>query len=479
MSHPKAISRRKAMRIGGATVAAVAAGSQVHSPAHRAIAGPLGALDRLRVGVIGTGVRGKYLIGNLPESASVVSICDCAGSRMAETLEPKKEFVEILSAFSSGSGRRCSTHKDYRRMFDRERFDAVIIATPDHHHVQAAMLALQAGLDVYLEKPLTVTIREGRLLADMVSKSGRVLQVGSQQRTMETNRVACEFIRDGGLGKVSSVDFPNYPGPIGDPQFPAEATPDGLDWDLFLGPTRVRPHNRKLWVKDAFKVGDLTWRGWDLFRDYSGHLMTNWGAHSIDMVQYALGMDQSGPTKISPSLDVSDAALERDWQENWYAKTPRPRPRPKNSWRSAARFRPVNLTYPGGTELRLRPGIDAATFHGERGTMVISRNKFKTDPHDLVKDGPDPEEAKKWDGQGHVARPHLQNWIDCIRSRDVPNAPIEVGHRTITVCHLVNIARELNRTLHWDPKSEQFPDDAEANGLLSRPRREGFQLPSV
>ncbi len=360
-------------------------------------------------------------------------------------------------------------------MLDREKLDAVIIATPDHHHAQAALLALDAGLDVYLEKPLTITIREGRRLADKVKKTGRVLQVGSQQRTMEINRFACEFIRDGGLGKIAKVEVPNYPGPLSNLRFDAEPTPKGLDWNLFLGPTPLRPHNRKLWVKDEFKVGRLVWRGWDLFREYSGHLMTNWGAHSIDMVQYALGMDHSGPVKIIPVSDVPAPALEQDWKDKWHKKTPRP----GGAWADADRFRPVVLEYENGVSLRLTPGVDAATFHGEHGQMVIGRNSYKINPADLIREKPDPKIAAKWVGGGHVARPHLQNWLDCIRSRATPNAPVEIGHRSVTVCHLVNIARELKRPLRWDPAKEQFPGDAEANKLLTRPRRNGFKLPAV
>ena len=430
--------------------------------------------DRIRVGVIGTGVRGKYLIGNLPESAQVTSICDCATSRMAETLEPKKEFAEVLGGFRDQQAAHCKTYQDYRRLIDGEKLDAVIIATPDHHHVQAAMTALQAGLDVYLEKPISVTIREGRMLADMVKKTGRVLQAGSQQRTMEINRFACEVIRDGGLGKVTRVDCPNYPGPISRSDFPAEAIHDGLEWDLFVGPTPIRPHNRKLWVKDEFEVGDLLWRGWDLFRDYSGHLMTNWGAHNIDMVQYALGMDNSGPVRIAPLHGITEAALEKDWEKKWQKKTPRP----EGTFIDASRFSPVTMTYANGTVLNFLPDVKTATFYGERGTMEVSRNRFFTDPVDLVTDGLDPAIAERWEGGGHVARPHLQNWLDCIRSKKTPNASAEIGQRSITVCHLANIVREVNHPLSWNPAEERFENDDEANALLDRPRRKGYELPT-
>jgi predicted dehydrogenase len=475
MSPTHAVTRRDAFRRGAAALGTIGASACLPCRARRALARPWGANERIRVGVIGTGVRGKYLIGNLPEPAHVTAICDCATSRMADTLAPQPRFASVLASFRDHDASRCTTYQDYRRMVDREALDAVIIATPDHHHAQAAMLALEAGLDVYLEKPLTVTIGEGRLLADMVRKRGRVLQVGSQQRTMEMNRFACEFVRDGGIGKVRSVDFPNYPGPLRDPEFPAESVPAGLDWDLFLGPTRRRPHHRRLWVKDDFTVDDLLWRGWDLFREYSGHLMTNWGAHSIDMVQYALGMDDSGPVKITPVQVASHAALERDWREKWREKTPYP----DQPWERAWRFRPVVLEYAAGTVLHLKPGVDAAVFHGERGRITISRNRYRTDPPDLAGAGPDPRVAEKWRGVGFVARPHLQNWLDCLRDRNEPHAPVEVGHRTVTVCHLVNIARELNRPLRWDPVNETFPGDPEACALLDRPRRTGWQLPAI
>ncbi|MFN4260735.1 MAG: Gfo/Idh/MocA family protein [Gemmataceae bacterium] len=423
--------------------------------------------EQLRVGVIGVGVRGKYLIGNLPEAVRVVAICDCATARMADTLKPSGSFAAVLARFRESDASHCSTYQDYRRLLDREQLDAVLIATPDHHHVLPALLALQAGLDVYLEKPLTLTIREGRLLAEMVKKTGRVLQVGSQQRTMELNRFACEFIRRGGLGKVSRVDLPNYPGPLPVPSFSEEAIPAGLDWDLFRGPAPARPHHRQLWVKDEFKVDDLLWRGWDLYRDYSGHLMTNWGAHSVDMVQYALGRDDTGPVEIRVSRPESIQTLG----ETWKHKTPLPRNADER------RFWPVTMRYADGIELQFGHGPDFIVFHGDKGRLRMRRNYFETDPPDLITDGPDFALAQKWTGAGHVARPHLENWLACIPSRGIPNAPVEAGHRTATICHLANIARELNRPLRWQPVQEQFIDDAAANALLDRPRRDGFKLP--
>ncbi|MCA9154396.1 MAG: Gfo/Idh/MocA family oxidoreductase, partial [Planctomycetales bacterium] len=234
------ISRRTALQATLATglSAATVSLSALHAFAQQP---RRSANSELRIGVIGVGVRGKYLIGNLPEAARVTAICDCAKSRIASALEPKGNFASVLQAFRDRDAPRCATYQDYRQMLDREKLDAVIIATPDHHHALAAMLALRAGLDVYLEKPLTLTIREGRLLADMVQRTGRVLQVGSQQRSMEVNQFACEFIRSGGLGKISKVELPNYPGPMTIPRLPNDSAPPEVDWEMFLGPAPRQP----------------------------------------------------------------------------------------------------------------------------------------------------------------------------------------------------------------------------------------------
>ena len=443
----------------------------------RVLGGPggPGANEQVRIAVIGMGARGQNLIGNVPPAGRVTAICDCARSRLAQTFKPKGKFAKILAPFlASEDARRCKKYQDLRRLLDGEKLDAVMVSTPDHNHALIAMLALQRGLDVYLEKPLTLTIAEGRALVGAVTRSRCVLQVGSQQRTMEMNRFACEFIRDGGLGKVSRVDVGNYPGPMREASLAEETAPEGLDWNLFCGPRTLRPYNRRLWVKDAFHVGDLLWRGWDLWRDYSGHLTTNWGAHMFDMVQYALGQDDSGPVEIRPRRpeDVRKLALE-------YASTTPIPATLGGGGHDDRRFWPVTMRYANGVDLRFTPGERSSRFYGERGQLVMQRNGYRMDPPDLAKDAPDPKVAKKWEGFGHVARPHIEDWLSCVKTRKTPNAPVEVGHRSNTVGLLANIARELGRPLRWDPASERFDGDDEANRLLDRPRREGFELPEV
>jgi predicted dehydrogenase len=428
-------------------------------PAHVLSApGRPGANERVHLGVIGTGIRGRYLIGDLPADGRVVALCDCYRPRMVQTLKrmPSAFEAKLRQSVSASDAASWAMFQDYRRMIDEAKLDAVIIATPDHHHVLAAMRACQAGLDVYVEKPLSLTIAEGRRLVQMVRRYGRVCQVGSQQRSMELNRLACQFVRDGGLGKVTHVQVGNFTGPMRYAGLGEEPIPDGLDWDLFSGPAPLRPHNWRLWIKDERQVDGQNWRGWDMWHDYSGHLMTNWGGHSVDQAQWALGMDDSGPLEVWPLTDGHQGEM---------------------------RSCPVVARYANGVELRfeltyLRGG--GCIVHGERGQMIISRNHFSTVPPDLVKNPPAAEAAKIWQGVSVVAKPHLQDWLDCIKTRGTPHAPVEIAHRSVTVCHLAGIARELRGKIRWDPQQETLlTGDDEARALLDRPRRKGFALPSL
>jgi predicted dehydrogenase len=378
----------------------------------------------------------------MPPEGRVTALCD--------SYRPHVEAVQKTNQHST-----FAAYADYRAMIDEVKLDAVVVTTPDHHHVQAAMLACQAGLDVYCEKPLSLTIGEGRRLVEAVRHDNRVFQVGSQQRSMEMDRFACEFVREGGIGKVSKVEVKNWPGPLPDESLAQEAIPEGLHWDLFCGPRPLRPHHWRLWMKDVRSWRGRRWRGWDMWRDYSGHLMTNHGAHAVDMVQWALGKDDTGPVEIEALVDEHEGAIRKC---------------------------PVVMRYADGTELRMThpKGFYAGGyFYGEGRQMKISRNGFTAYPRDLIQDPPDPASAAIWRGQGIVAKPHLQDWLDCIKTRRDPNAPVEVGHRSNTICLLGNIARELGRKLRWDPATETFPEDAEACALIDRPRRAGWELPEL
>ncbi len=468
VNHMSKASRRESLKLG----AAFASNWMFHSSLI-AQSDRVAAADHLDTAVIGIGERGKYLVANLPPEFRVTALCDCSMDQIDSIKHPPERFNGLLDRFVEGDLKTCRIHQDYRRMLDEQKFDAVIIAAPDHHHAQAAILAMKAGAHVYVEKPLAVTIGEGRAMVDAAAKYKRVVQVGSQQRTMQVNRDACEFICAGGLGKVTKVEERNYPGPMHyeEADFPSEARPESIAWDLFCGPTPMRPYNQKLWVKDALKFGYLTWRGWDLIEDYSGHLVTNWGAHSLDMIQYALGKDATGPTEI----ELRESQIDDYVDDQWHEKTP-PLGTLSDKRADRARFCPLVIRYGRETEVHFKPGTRKTIFYGEKGKLYLGRNEYWTEPSHLLPP-PDPREKAKWDGRGHVARPHLENWLDAITANAPLHAPIETGHRTATVCHLANIARKLGRRLQWNPQQERFVGDEDANSYLSRPRRDGFELP--
>ncbi len=387
----------------------------------------IGANDRIRIGVIGAGNRSGLLIDQLPEEAEVVSIADC--------------FLERCEAARAKRQARWRIHQDYRRLLDEKDVDGVIASTTDHARVLVSIHACQAGKDIYAEKPLTLYVAEGRALVNAVREHNRILQVGSQQRSMAMNQLACTFVRNGGLGKLHFVQGACYPSSRPAPPLPEEPKPDTLNWDVWLNQTPARPYNKKL---------HLSWMAW---REYSGGEMTNWGAHGLDQIQSALGTDETGPVEFWPLADSLPGALA---------------------------FRYANGIV---VRLELPPGdvMGGAVFVGEKGRMEIIRNNFRTDPPRMVKELPPPEEVQKWrdDVALWQAKYHMQDWLNSMRSRKLPLADVEIGHRSVSIAHLANITRQLNRRLRWDPAAERFIDDAEANSLVSRARRKGYELPAV
>jgi predicted dehydrogenase len=418
-----ASSRREFLQQSAAVAAGLALPHLVPRPALAAPAKP-GANDRVAIGVIGVGGRARLLIEQTPESGQIVALCDC--------------FVKRAEDFARQKQAKWRIFQDHHKLLEQKDIDAVLVVTTDHARVLPCIHACQAGKDVYAEKPLTLTIGEGRVLVNAVRKHRRVFQVGSQQRSMEMNRFACEFVRSGGIGKIKLVQGINYTGPNRYAGLPEQPIPDGLNWDRWLSQAEMRPYNQAL---------HFGWMGW---RDFSGGEMTNWGAHGLDQIQWALGMDETGPVEIWPVT---------------------PGPHGKVSYR-----------YANGVEVRLeldRGPHGGGIFTGEKGKIEINRNKFTTNPKGLVKDPPPQSAADKWRDEVALwqARYHIENWIECIKTRGVPVADVEIGHRSISVCHLANIARELGRKLQWDPAKEQFVGDDEANQYVNRPRRKGYELP--
>jgi predicted dehydrogenase len=426
-------NRRSFLRTGAA-VAASAVAAPLVIPRHVLSApGKPGANDRITVGAIGVGGRASLLLQQLPESAEIVALSDCNLPR--------------AEAFKAKAQKDWPVYQDYHKILERQDIDAVIVATGEFQRVLPCIHACQAGKDIYAEKPLTLYINEGRALVNAVRKCNRVLQVGSQQRSMAMNAIACELIRSGGLGKVLEVRAINYSNSQAAPAEPpaAQPVPAGLDWNVWLNQAADRPYHPD-------------WMGWMRWHDFAGGEMTNWGAHGVDQIQWALGMDDTGPTEMRPLSSGPNGQ--------------------------------VTMRYDNGVEVKfvIEQGhgpMGGAVFVCEKGKLEINRNKFTSNPpeiaEELRKKVNVEEEERKWSDQLALwqARWHMQNWLDCIRSRSVPVADVETGHRSITVCHLANITRAVGRELRWDPARERFPNDDEANALLDRPRRKGFELPTV
>jgi predicted dehydrogenase len=406
-----------------------------------ALAGPdrPGANDRIGVGYIGVGRRGQQLMG-LPKEGRIVAVADVN----------RKRAEEVAKA------RRCRADQDYRKLLEAKDIDAVVVATPDHWHVLASLHACQAGKDVYCEKPLSLTIREGRRLVEAVRKYQRVLQTGSQRRSMGGHRLGCELVRNGLAGKIHTVLIQNYPSPW-ECSLPGQAVPEGMDWDTWCGPTEPAPYHPDLYAPRAKP-------GWISFRPYSGGEMAGTGAHGFDQIQWALDLDHTGPVEVwceggkLPTVTYSEPeSLARG-----------------NA--ACSRNRRVRFRYANGIEVRLEEGESAAgaTFVGDRGKIRIGNNTVDSNPPDLVKTPPQDFKIRV-----PLSDNHLQNWFDCIKSRERPIADVEIGHRSAVICHLGNIARWVGRRLRWDPEREIFPGDDEANAYLERAMRRPYQLPEL
>jgi predicted dehydrogenase len=432
------LSRRRFLGFGAAAVAG--APTLLRSGLLGAAGNP-GPNERIGVGFIGVGRQGGTVydfLGRMP-GARIVAVADANRPRAVQVAQKIDGVVP---------------YQDYRRLLERSDVDAIVTATPEQWRGRICIHACQAGKDLYVEKPMSLTIHEGRQIAAAVRHYGRVFQTGSQQRSMEPNRRGCELVRNGRLGKIQRVIAYNYPSPwLCD--LPAQPVPEGIDWDLWCGPAPLTPYHPDLYAPRANP-------GWLSFRHFSGGEMTGWGSHGFDQVQWALGMDEAGPIEV--------------WVEGEPLRPPTyTAPEPQARGDQLCRQPKVFFKYPNDIVMELANGpAGGAIFVGDKGTLKIDRAVCQSDPVELAEEPLEnpPIPLPK-------SRNHLQNWLDAIKSRQRPIADVEIGHRSATVCHLGNIARYLGRRLRWDPVQEKFTDDPEANAWLDRPRRQGYELPEI
>ncbi len=409
--------------------------------------------DTVTFGVIGTGSRSWADTGALKafEDVTFAGVCDVDLTRARANAAPNRLAVEEKHVY-----------QDYRRLLDRKDIDAVVIASPDHWHALQSIHAAQAGKDVYCEKAMTLTVREGRVMADAMRKHNRVLQVGSQQRSGANFHRACMLIRNGYIGKVTKVVGVNFAG-AWESKLPAQPVPATLDWDMWMGPVEPMPFNEHIRTSRSSP-------GWLSIKEFCGGEICGWGAHDLDQVQWALGMDDSGPTEVW---------VEGQPYKPWVAEDGS-----RLGRFFGAKETIVHMMYPGGIHLELSEDAvpnGGALFIGEKGQIRIDRGKFEVSTPEW-KTIP----LEGMPVQLYTARNHYRNFVDCIKDRKKPVCDVEIGHRSSTVCHLGNIARWVSQStqtvgtkLHWDPTTEQFTGNALANSMLDRPRRKGYELPKV
>ena len=409
--------------------------------------------ESVRIGVIGTGGQGTADMRNVIKN--VVAVCDV----------DKTHAEKAAALVEKSDGRKPAVYGDYRKILEDKSIDAVLVGTPDHWHALPSIEACLAGKDVYCEKPLTLFIEEGKTLVKAARKNSRIVQCGSQQRSEAKFLKAAEYVRNGRIGKIKRV----LVGLVGvnwtkDPLAQDSAPPPELDYDMWLGPAPARPYNKQR-VHYYFRF----------FWDYSGGQMTNWGAHHLDIAQWGLGMDNSGPVEI-----VGKGEFD-----------------PEKRFEVPSAFA-ITYKYDNGAVLECRsPGAKVASlipdrkeqameildgktdftgciFEGEKGLLYVNRGVVRVWPEEVFE-----EPIKDTDVHLYKSTQHFQNWLECIKTRKLPICDVAIGHRSASVCHLGNIAIRTGHKIQWDPVKEVIVGDAEAAKLTGKEYRAPWKLPQV
>lgn len=407
----------------------------------------------INVGCIGTGNMGFTDLQGLmhQDDTRIVAVCDVnRGSYGYKTAtqfrgrEPARKLVNDYYAKNQRSGTYsgCDAYNDFRDLLARDDIDAVSVTTPDHWHAIPTIMAARAGKHIYCQKPLSLTIAEGRAMVEAVRRHGVILQTGTQHRSKDKMRFACELIRNGRIGEVERVltDLGRHGLRVDIDTWESEPVPEGFDYDMWLGPAPWAPHHSSRCF--------YTFR---FLQDYSGGETTNTGAHKFDIVQWALGTDRTGP------VEVEDLGSEL----------------PKTGLFDAVSKIHFRARYANGVELLCTPGGVGGTarFEGTEGAVYVDWNSMRTEPESLATTVIGPNEIHL-----HQSRDHKRDFLDSIKSGRDPIAPVEVGHRSASLCHLANITMKLGRKLRWDPDKELFIGDDQATRLLTKPLRAPWHM---
>lgn len=344
---------------------------------------------------------------------------------------------------------------DYRRCLDNKNIDAVLIATPDHWHAKIAIEAMAAGKDVYCEKPVATTIEEGKLIRDAAKKTGRVFQVGTQQRSEYNQRflTAIALVRSGRLGKVNQITVGLGTGNQGGP-FETTQPPATLQWNKWLGPAP--------WTEYIAARTHRTFRWWF---EYAGGQICDWGAHHVDIAQWAIGQQHAGPMLVS-----AKATMNQPLKNGM--------PTLSNHYNTPLDF-DVTCRFPNDVQLTIDSSRNGITFTGDKGRIFVNRGTLAGVAVDQLKDHPLPPAAVSQLYDGKLTGSHMQNFVDCMRLRTTPISDIASHHRNLTTCHLANIAIRLNRDIKWDSQTEQIIGDEQAQALQQRANRPEFEIEGV
>lgn len=399
-------------------------------------AGFVAPSDQINLGVIGCGAQGRWTLGpEFAKRANVVAAADCESRR----LQAMQELVEKTTAEAKGQAYKgFKQYADYKEILARKDIDGVIIATPDHWHAVLTIEACRAGKDVYVEKPMAHSIEEGRAMANAVAKYNRVLQVGNMQRSWRNFRHACELVRNGYIGEIKAIQVAVGPPPV-PYDLPAQPVPSTLDWEKWIGPAPMNPYNDEL----APPMEKRVFPNWRNYREYGGGMVCDWGAHMFDIAQWAMGMDDSGPIEFIPA--------------------------------DKAELKPLTMRYANGTvmthEVFRKADGNAVRFIGDDGVIDISRGFLDTIPAKLADQEIGANEIRLYKSEDHY-----NDFLNAIKTRKQPLSTVEVGHRTASLCHIVNLCYEFNRKLVWNPEKEEFFMDNEANKRRGNPIRKPYSL---
>ena len=418
---------------------------------------------RPRMAVVGCGVRwdkrvfdadGRYGVGKeFPQFGDIVAVCDVDAKRLGRAKDIVKDW----------QGKAPDTTGDYRKIIDDPNVDIVHISTPDHWHAKIAIEAMLAGKDVYCEKPMTLTIEEGRLICNVCKKTGAVFQVGTQQRSAQQFVKAIAMIRDGRLGRLQRVQCAIGGAPTS-PELPSVTPPRYFDWDRWLGPAPLVDYHFKPGAQNIIKSWSRTHYEFRWWYDYSGGKLTDWGAHHVDIATWGMDKTDTGPVSMDPVM-VEHPVEFRDGH-----------PVVQNRYNTATKFK-MKAVYADGMELTIRDDTDnGILFEGTKGRMFVNRGKIVGKPVEDLATNPLPDGALEEVYKNCKLTGHVSNFFEAVAGRKQPVSDVFSHHRALTTCHLAGIAARVGRKIQWDAKNEKIIGDPVAQSLVAREKRPRFAI---